>query len=519
MQFIRFCIKGTLTTRTPLHIGNGDTTKHTDKNLEGVEISAVAKDYQDRAYLPGTVIKGNLRSWLVRNKAEAKLIESVFGSENPDTKYAVGGKIEFCDALYSGNDISAINVPYWRPDHLTSVTVSVGINRRTRTAAKSNLRHEEFVPPGISFDVELTGQEVTDDEAALLLFAVDGFNDDVKNDNEPVTLGADTGDIYGRFTWKLMGMSKLNEDDVRQWLTQEKPPVGYRGLLPLDEKTAADLKSRAVNKFHRDTGAVLKISLNIQFESMFLVNDPSRVIKKQTADFLPLRNSQGQILLPAKSMRGAIRSQAEKILRTLNHDSACLEDNRCPSIYDREDLKRLCLACRLFGASGWRTPVEFSDFTPVSGTEGTPFPQEFVAIDRFTGGSAGSFKFNAEPQYHPVLNGTIKIDLCKVEPWEIGLFARVLKDLIEGDILLGFGSGKGYAGCQATVKGIYVSGSDCHPAINALLGKYGLTVEQINRVSLTDIPPDIRSFLQNCLEEFNQTVSSYRRNPVGKGGI
>jgi hypothetical protein len=82
--------------------------------------------------------------------------------------------------------------------------------------------------------------------------------------------------------------------------------------------------------------------------------------------------------------------------------------------------------------------------------------QEFVAIDRFTGGAAGGAKFNSELAGKTTLGGTLTIDIGCLELVDpqlasLGLLALVLRDLAEGDIPIGSGSAKGQGFCTADI--------------------------------------------------------------------
>ena len=87
--------------------------------------------------------------------------------------------------------------------------------------------------------------------------------------------------------------------------------------------------------------------------------------------------------------------------------------------------------------------------------------QEFVAIDRFTGGGAPQLKFNATSRYQPILKGQLSIDLARLAyadagGWAIALLVLVLRDLVEGDIRLGFGSAKGFGALHAELQDISI---------------------------------------------------------------
>ncbi|MBK9316280.1 MAG: hypothetical protein IPM55_18860 [Acidobacteria bacterium] len=182
----------------------------------------------------------------------------------------------------------------------------------------------------------------------------------------------------------------------------------------------------------------LSVDVILRFDGNFLVNDPSKVKKpndnSDLPNHFPLLDRDGKVLLPASSIRGALRSQAEKILRTIGGEcAACYPDDKgprkaCDTVYSVSDIERkLCPACKIFGAPGWRSPIEITDFTPSLKGEGSRVDkQEFLAIDRFTGGGADGLKFNATSQFKPTLNGKISVDLAKLVTAGVGGWAMPL---------------------------------------------------------------------------------------------
>lgn len=542
----RWRITGRLTTTTPLHVGNGDTTKRLERikgkpsrdslvkrinehTWDPIEISAVGKDSLDRAYLPGTTLKGNLRAWLLTHSIPPQVLEAVFGSEDPTALDASGGKAEFHDAFVADVPQSPLSVPYWKPQHLTDVTASVAINRGTRTAEEEKLFHEEFVPPGISFQISVTGQDLEDEELNLLLFALEGFNDA----HNPITLGGGANDQQGCLIWRCTDLARFRKEDVSAWRQKQKPPVGYAAALPLSEAERDALLTRVHSAFPLTAPSSLTLTLAIHFEGPFLVNDPSRTKRKdellsdeqqeKLPDHAPLRDQQNRIILPARSIRGAIRSQAERIIRTLNPEAACAvtdKEQACAPIDKVHEKTRLCLACQVFGAPGWRSPVEYSDFSLAEGNTEIKFCQQMIAIDRFTGGGAKHLLFDAKAAYQPVLSGTISVDLNRVDPWALGLLALTLRDLIEGDIPLGFGAAKGYGACTATINGIRLPRFDTLPSgLPTILEKHGATQSDFDSLDMTTQPKDaIQYAVMEFIEKLKQQVAAFQRTHAEQGG-
>ena len=152
----------------------------------------------------------------------------------------------------------------------------------------------------------------------------------------------------------------------------------------------------------------------------------------------------------------------------------------CQPVASMKDVEQeLCLTCRLFGGAGWRAPLHISDFVPVAGGQGEELTQDFVAIDRFTGGAAAGKKFKARYVYQPTLKGRIELELSRVRPEHVGLLALAMRDLLEGDVPLGFGKNKGFGHCSGEIVAMVpparypdwlkeFSDAECHPDLTRL---------------------------------------------------
>lgn len=463
----RWRIEGRLITTSHLHVGSGSTTNRKDiknKNEKGdeAEIAAIVTDYNEKPYIPGTTIKGNLRTYLERTKQDNKIIEKLFGSKDPKKEDSCGGALEFWNAKVEiPSTLNNQHIPYWKQNRLTGVTASAVIDRQTRTAADKKLFYTEYIPAGIPFKVVITGQDLDDKEMSLLLYALNGFN------TKMIKLGASEADGWGEFKWKLETATYISSEDIKKWIQSPGELVAY-DIKGRDRKNK--LKEIADKLQVSTPEDFLTLKIVLTFNSPFLVNDTSRDRdlkdtngRKKFGDHYPLVDTKGKVILPAKSIRGAFRSQAEKILRTLGDgQSACFDHNKaerkaCGSVYKVAKVKESCPACQVFGQSGWRSPIQFSNFTFIQNAEkGTIKRQQFVAIDRFTGGGAEGAKFDADYADRPKLEGTMTIDISRLgtigaEDWGLGLIALTLRDLMDGDITFGFGASKGYGSCKSEI--------------------------------------------------------------------
>jgi CRISPR/Cas system CSM-associated protein Csm3 (group 7 of RAMP superfamily) len=329
----------------------------------------------------------------------------------------------------------------------------VAIDRPTRTALDERLFHLEYVPPGVVFKVRIRGDGLTEDEVHLLLAGLNGFNAP-----EAVTLGRGTADGWGRMAWTLEGIRRLDADGVAAWLSAGAREAGddifiHGGAWISGEAFLLQTNPRST----------LTVQFALHFEAAFLVNDPWRTPKESPVangsrppDHAPLLDQNGRAFLPARSFRGVLRSHAERILRTLGAQ-AC-EGGTCGPVKEASTLQEavagLCAICKVFGAAGWKSPLVMSDFTSAADVSETL--QEFLAIDRFTGGGAPHLKFNALRAYRPVLEGRLGVDLATLDragigAWALGLLALALRDLLEGDMVFGFGASRGFGACRGEI--------------------------------------------------------------------
>lgn len=482
----RWLVEGTLTTLGPLHIGTGDWIEpkggwdvpkdnwlRIDKPSEKAKfakVSGLMRDHAGRPYIPGSTLKGCVRSWLESKFSEKDaVVRRSFGYQDAGTKGdGRGGRWEFLDARMPDGKTVA-----------TQITAQTAIDRVTRTADDRKLFHCEVTPAGTEFLVRIAGQNLEDEEVALLVEAMEGFNDE----SGAIAVGAGSADGWGRMKWVRTGLRKLTPDKLEEHLAAGR--LAYEGL-PVFEGT---LPAAGVQK---SAGAKIRIKVELRFDGAFLVNDPKRCKTKHDKkesdlpNHAPLRDERNEVYLPAASFRGAFRSQAERIFRTLGFQGLMNPSGRAalsmPEVRALRDP-----VSRLFGASGWRSPISISDFKLAKNDTRIVKRQEFVAIDRFTGGGAEHLKFNAEYVLRPVFHGTIEIDLdalmrAGVGGWGLGLLAFTLRDLREGDITFGFGAAKGYGACRGRITEVKTLGLANWPeqfrlpnkqAVEALFGGSG----------------------------------------------
>ncbi len=460
----RWEISGTLKCESPLHVGDGgwlsDRIPPADRVKGEADVASVFTMPQKTGggvipYIPGTSLKGWLRSYVkqVWSDDDGKLrVRRLFGEEKDG---AQGGALEFHDAPMCAGAFFREPMPRdWDPRRRTRIAPYVAIHRHTGAASHNFLFFEEFVPEGSAFRMTVTCERVAEADIRAFVELLDSFATEC-----PARLGAEVSNNYGVMSWQAGEMKGLTREGLASWVAD---PAGLLSEA-LSVCVKADLEGTAV--VFGDRGRWMKFRIELKMEGGFVANDAFAAKPKgqkddsETANVAPRRKADGTHILPAASMRGSLRSQAERIQRTrgkkASDPSSEKRDERPAEVRTVEGAKTLDLPAQLFGSTGWRAVVQVSDFVAISGTE---YRQEFVAIDRFTGGAARNKKFNADALWKPKLVGEVRVDverlkMCCEDPkpvWELLYF--VLKDLADGFIPVGHGTSKGFGACTATIK-------------------------------------------------------------------
>ncbi|WP_435550717.1 RAMP superfamily CRISPR-associated protein [Desulfobacterium sp. N47] len=183
--------------------------------------------------------------------------------------------------------------------------------------------------------------------------------------------------------------------------------------------------------------------------------------------------------IPGSSLKGMIRSYAEKICRSLRdmpvpvclpylepkkekegekRQASCglyfenykkkVKPISSPDIYSLS-----CPACRLFGSQSFIGRFATSDayLTDEFRQNGRPVFEirDGVAIDRLTGGTAGGAKYNMEVLTRGEFKTTLEIR--NFERWQLGLIGLVLRDMEQGLVRVGFGKSRGLGSFHAKI--------------------------------------------------------------------
>ena len=183
------------------------------------------------------------------------------------------------------------------------------------------------------------------------------------------------------------------------------------------------------------------------------------------------RNGEPQVFLPGSSLKGVLRTHAERIARTFDETKACdpfskdgptmfcgrrfetrkKRFNESPS--NAQVYAGSCPICRLFGSTWYGGRLATADAYAEGRPPGTE-QRDGVGIDRFTGGAARGAKFELEV----VTSGTFltTLHIRNFELWQLGLVGFLLQDLKDGLIRVGMGKSRGLGKVLGEVRSVRV---------------------------------------------------------------
>jgi CRISPR/Cas system CSM-associated protein Csm3 (group 7 of RAMP superfamily) len=372
----------------------------------------------------------------------------------------------------------------------TTIRDGVGINRTTGAAAETAKFDLEVLPAGTIFDLHLElrsyhpDDPITETDRHLLAITLSEWQ------AGRVWLGGRVARGLGGFkleNLKIIERDLNDKDQLMTFLRQDNPWDENTENTDWLNKHLAKARQR-VKVSTDDNPAITRRWIRAKFTLKAtgpLVANDTTAATISGFDHAPLvvgLDNWRKPVLTGASLRGVIRSHAEKIARTLatirvknkaeflQRCPACdplvsrkpdskegLALESCDSLIkewygqlsaeekrkfkEKDDVEdeHLCLACHLFGSPrrGSRLMVEDAVM------EGKPDYKmlDFLAIDRFTGGGAEGLKFDALVLWRPQFK--VRLYLENPQDWELGWLALTLRDMACGWLHVGMGAAKG----------------------------------------------------------------------------
>ena len=216
-----------------------------------------------------------------------------------------------------------------------------------------------------------------------------------------------------------------------------------------------------------------RFNLTIHTEGPVLVKSGHPTVSGP--DMTPVRtyrNGKTEVYLPGSSLKGVFRSHIEKVIRTLNDGVVCNPFVKTDSCSDKFELRKKnnknnalsnedvyrdsCPACRLFGSTSFIGRVAISDAYLAEDSQEKTEQRDGVAIDRFTGGTAGPAKFDLEVISSGVAFET-NIYMRNFEVWQLGMLMLIVQDLEDGLIRIGSGKSRGLGNVKGEISEVSVN--------------------------------------------------------------
>lgn len=479
-------ISGNLKFRSALHIGSGRGEIGTDAPLR--------RNERGEIILPGTALGGVLRTTatyiaphLNFKESQQKTCLALSRQQNNNKKPKVCGCPvchlfgEIHPSEEQEGEIGGRASRLWVYDaQLVQssdpfIRDRVGIDRATGSAARAVHAKfdQEVIPVGADFSIQMELEDATEEDQILLAAVLAEW------EAGRVWLGAGKGRGLGNAILSQVHCSK-------NLLENSKELLDYLKLTSRSNSTKeeigwlAEYTSQARNIAVPGKRPFVEVEFLLEMESLFLTQDSTAsgmlgFDHVTLLDGVPGSAHNLKLLLPGSGVRGALRSHAERIARTIASINAYQKDrplesfkNSCPAcnplqnnadlplaqcsklngleINQEPDPKNLCLACQLFGNTQQGSRLRVMD-APL---EGDPVWKtiDFLAIDRFTGGGLDGAKFDAAALWQPKFNAHLFLE--EPQDWQLGWLSLILRDLAEGYISFGFGAAKGFGQAKGT---------------------------------------------------------------------
>lgn len=304
-------IKGDLVVVRSLHVGGFGTSTNLDMPL--------AVNGQGQIYIPGTSLAGAFRGWMARVSDVAQ-VRSLWGYQPGSREPSDGGhasRVMIEDAVaYRSARHKKQGVAMTPRD--IEIRSGVGIDRNTGTAAENFLYNRGVIPRGSVLSFELSVDILDDSRALDIKQAIDQLL--LALTQEEIRLGAA----------KSRGLGRIRLENCQQPICDTPDSEGIapltlsnrQGMLAfLEHRSTPDYAPWSAPKSKQQSLPTLTVKLQwYPVEPLMVKSEMTGVV----ADILPLMESisdtQAAFLLPGASIKGALRTQGERIVRTLLPD-------------------------------------------------------------------------------------------------------------------------------------------------------------------------------------------------------
>lgn len=400
-DYLKVVIKGKLICQSELHIGGGEVLNNdiikrdqTKKN-KTKQTQCCVKGIDDKAYIPGSTLKGLLKS----------IGESFFSQ----------------DVLFFGDKNGASRLTCY--DAFTQAKIiersRTSIDPVTNTARNHMLYTYETIPKGSEFSVKIQLNNVSKDELTIFLNLLSCWNG-----IRDFAIGKNKSTGSGLLDWQFEennAVQVLTIENFKKWLLSNE--VG--------RPSVETIKYNSEQLFSIQENYESYSFIITQDNCPLLINDSEKVTNEEKdPNFEYIRDENNNPFIPGSTLKGALRSHMRKILFTL---------------YDDKELVEKAIES-IFGCTNQSGLINLTNAWVSLGSQHVAHIQFFNIIDRFSGATNNLYHANA------IVNGYYegKIILNKKineQLWAKELLLLTCKDFEFGDLVLGWGKARGYGRC------------------------------------------------------------------------
>ena len=432
-KYIRVLIRGSLTTRSALHIGTGQQSNSTDADTQESNYNTLCLDAQQKPYIPASTMRGYLRH-IISTYEDRQKLETLFGS----------GK-QGLDAADTGNSglLRVYDAPL-RGIYRQRIISKTSIDPVSNTAKEHHLASHEMVEANSQFELLIELDHVSSEQLTLVLKALNTFSPAYAGQ-----LGAAKSSGQGYLEWYQHSLKVLEHKQFKKWLTTANKKLDN---FYQDYTDVAEINALIDSKQNAYQNKLATFSYQLLANSPLLIVDAikSKQESKQRKEHnqnqenqtplfeadLVFMQQHDQALIPGSTLKGWLRARCRKILLSL------LRNTQNTSIEDAESIATERIE-QLFGNTDKQGLLHFSDAT-ASFTQDDLHQQTFNAIDRFSGGVKDGALFNVEailPQQP--FSASIRYPQNLPE-WANMLLLYALADIARGELRLGWGKSRGF---------------------------------------------------------------------------
>lgn len=398
----KMIIRAKITSLTNLLIATGDDT---------IFDFELVRDGNGNPFIPGSSFAGMLRDYffkLADLSGCEKLAEILWGTEMGKTEYSYQSHLVVDDLL---------SVPgTWTTANRDGVKIEY------ETSVSENKYNYEFVNPGCVFtmNLEITLREGMDSNKVkrFVKFIVEAGT------GRKYYQGAFTTHSFGLLEWTdpefyFFDFTNLKSNMAEDWFTflqnDQQQKSGFANLL--DPEVLVDLDSIEPLP-EKQQKPSLTVSALFRLKNTLLIGG-SGYLGRQV-DKTYLTNAMGEPVLSAKSVRGAIRHRALRILKTLNPSD---DKGRLRSLFGFVDEQTKASAKAKFRSRESvirNTHLHTQSRISICRLTGKTMPGALLTEEMIQGG-----------------NFSLELEIAEYRMEELKLVLLVLKDMIHEDLPIG----------------------------------------------------------------------------------